>query len=315
MPALITMHTTYVPVRLTTKYRVYAKLVVVSCLWGGTFVAGRFLAADVAPLLSAFLRFLLASVTLVLILGLKRNLKISLSVGQLLQLAVLGFFGVFAYNLFFFYGLHFISSSRASLIVALNPALIALAAFAFAGERLRPVNLAGIGLCIAGAMTVIACKNTASISPAAGAWRGDLLILGCVMSWVIYSVFARRLVREIGPLHTVTYSVLAGTLMLFSAAIVQGDLSFSAVVQLRQSQWLSLIYLGVFGSALAYIWYYDGIQKIGVTRSGAFIALNPLSAVVLGMLILGERLSLPMVLGGLLAISGIVLCNRGPKPV
>ena len=69
----------------------------------------------------------------------------------------------------------------------------------------------------------------------------------------------------------------------------------------------------MLGSALAYIWYYDGIQKIGVTQSGVFIALNPLSAVVLGMLILGEHLSMPMLLGGLLAISGIVLCNRKAK--
>lgn len=309
------MHTTYLQSWVTSKYTVYAKLVAVSCLWGGTFVAGRYLAADTAPLLLACLRFLMASLTLVLILSLQRKLKISLSLRQLLQLAVLGFFGVFAYNLFFFYGLHFINSSRASLIVALNPALIALTAFAFAGERLRPVNLAGIVLCIAGAMTVIVSKSAGSISLEAGAWRGDLLILGCVMSWVIYSVFARRLVGEIGPLHTVTYSVLAGTLMLLIAAIVQGDLNLSAVSQLRQSQWLSLVYLGVFGSALAYIWYYDGILKIGVTQSGAFIALNPLSAVALGMLILGERLSLPMVLGGLLAITGIVLCNRGPRSV
>ncbi|MFJ4118577.1 DMT family transporter [Pseudomonas psychrophila] len=309
------MHTTYVQTWFSSKNAVYAKLVMVSCLWGGTFVAGRYLAVDMAPLLSACLRFLLASLTLVLMLGLKRNLKISLSAGQCLHLAALGFFGVFAYNLFFFYGLHFISSSRASLIVALNPALIALTAFAISRERLRPVNLAGIVLCIAGASTVIISKGTGSIASVSGAWRGDVLILGCVMSWVIYSVFARRLVREIGPLHTVAYSVMAGSLMLFIAAIVQGDLNLPALSHIQQTQWLSLIYLGVLGSALAYIWYYDGIQKIGVTQSGSFIALNPLSAVVLGMLVLGERLSLAMVLGGVLAITGIVLCNRSPRPV
>ena len=65
---------------------------------------------------------------------------------QALQLVLLGFFGVFAYNVFFFYGLHYISSSRASLIVALNPALIALTAFAFGRERLSRINVAGIAL-------------------------------------------------------------------------------------------------------------------------------------------------------------------------
>lgn len=296
---------------LHTGYTVYAKLVAVSCLWGGTFVAGRYLSADVAPLLSASVRFVLASLTLLLVLSLKGQLVRQVTASQALQLVLLGFFGVFAYNLFFFYGLHYISSSRASLIVALNPALIALTAFAFGRERLSRINVAGIALCIIGAMTVIVSKNTVSLtSVVGGAWRGDLLILGCVMSWVIYSVFARGLVRDIGPLHTVTYSVLAGTLMLLAAALAQGELSAHALAAVNSTQWLSLIYLGVLGSALAYIWYYDGIQKIGVTQSGVFIALNPLSAVVLGMLILGEHLSMPMLLGGLLAISGIVLCNR-----
>lgn len=295
-----------------SKALVYAKLIAVSCLWGGTFVAGRYLSAEVAPLLSACLRFLLASLALLLALGLKRELAISLTTRQVLQLIVLGFFGVFAYNLFFFYGLHFISSARASLIVALNPALIAFAAFACTRERLSPINMAGIVLCVAGAMAVIASKNEAAINSASGDWRGDGLILGCVMSWVIYSVFARELIRQIGPLHTVAYSVLAGTLMLWAAAIATGDLSLPALMAIRPPQWFSLVYLGVLGSALASIWYYDGIQKIGVTRSGVFIALNPLSAVVLGVLVLGEHLSLPMLLGGALAITGIVLCNRKP---
>lgn len=295
-----------------SKAPVYAKLIVVSCLWGGTFVAGRYLSVEMAPLLSACLRFLLASLPLLLALGLKRELSVSLSLRQKVQLTVLGFFGVFAYNLFFFYGLHFISSARASLIVALNPALIALAAFACTRERLSPINIAGIVLCVAGAMAVIASKNEAAINSASGDWRGDGLILGCVMSWVIYSVFSRELIRQIGPLKTVAYSVLAGTLMLWAAAIGTGDLNLPALMAIRPTQWFGLVYLGVLGSALASIWYYDGIQKIGVTRAGVFIALNPLSAVVLGVLVLGERLSLPMVLGGALAITGIVLCNRKP---
>ncbi|XLM23353.1 DMT family transporter, partial [Chromobacterium piscinae] len=73
------------------------------------------------------------------------------------------------------------------------------------------------------------------------------------------------------------------------------------------AQWAGLLYLGALGSALAYIWYYDGISSIGPTRSGAFIALNPLTAVLLGAGLLGERLTPAMAAGGALAIAGIVL--------
>ena len=80
------------------------------------------------------------------------------------------------------------------------------------------------------------------------------------------------------------------------------------------TQWLSLVYLGVLGSALAYIGYYDGIRKIGATRSGVFIALSPLTAVLLGALLLGEHLTLAMYLGGALILAGIYLCNKPLAP-
>lgn len=123
-----------------------------------------------------------------------------------------------------------------------------------------------------GAATVILSKN-ASI-PLADAWKGDVFILGCVLSWVIYSVFSRKMVMEMGPLHTVTYSVIAGTMMLFLALVFHDGINSRVIDLITPKQVLSLIYLGVIGSAFAYVWYYDGIREIGATKSGVFIALN-----------------------------------------
>ncbi|QZA79661.1 DMT family transporter [Deefgea piscis] len=290
-------------------YATYSKLALVSLIWGGTFVAGRYLSADVPPLLSACLRFFLASMTLIIIISIKNNLIIELSKSQILRLITLGFFGVFSYNIFFFYGLHYTDASRASLIVALNPALIALTAFFIEKEKISRINLIGIIGCVVGAITVILSKSTISNSNSE-LWKGDLLILGCVISWVIYTVFAKKIVLEIGPIHTVTYSVVAGTGMLFMALIFQDGDTISAMTLITQKQILSLVYLGVIGSAIAYILYYDGIQSIGATKAGGFIALNPLSAVILSFLILGENLSISMLLGGIIAITGIYFCNK-----
>jgi drug/metabolite transporter (DMT)-like permease len=98
--------------------------------------------------------------------------------------------------------------------------------------------------------------------------------------------------------------------MLWMTCIVRDEVSVAAITQLGAQQWLSLLYLGVLGSALAYIGYYDGIRKIGATRSGVFIALNPLTAVILGALLLDEPLTLAMCLGGGLILAGIFLCNK-----
>lgn len=289
---------------------VYLTLAGVTIIWGGTFVAGRFLAGGLSPIFAASLRFLLASAALLVFLWLARIPLAKPSGRQWLQLALLGFFGIFFYNLCFFYGLHYINASRASLIVALNPAVIGLASWMLFKERLGRVKVAGIAICIAGAGLVIVSRNPQLLAATKDAWIGDLLILGCVLGWGVYSLFSRNLNQTLGPVQTVTWSALLGTLMLWSVAAGRGELDWVAVINLGPAQWLSLIYLGVLGSALAYIGYYDGLRKIGATRSGVFIALNPLTAVVFGVLLLGEQLTLPMCLGGVLILTGIYLCNK-----
>lgn len=289
---------------------VYLKLATVTMIWGGTFVAGRFLADSLSPLFAASLRFLLASAALLLFLLLARVPLTRPSPRQWLQLTVLGFFGIFFYNLCFFYGLHYINASRASLIVALNPAVIGLASWLLFKEHLSRAKVAGIAICIAGASLVIVSRNPQLLAGNADAWIGDLLIFGCVVCWGIYSLCSKELNHSLGPVQTVTYSILLGTVMLLVTSAVRGELSVAALASLGPQQWLSLMYLGGLGSALAYIGYYDGLRKIGATRSGVFIALNPLTAVILGALLLGEQLTLTMCLGGGLILAGIFLCNK-----
>ena len=97
--------------------------------------------------------------------------------------------------------------------------------------------------------------------------------------------------------------------MLAAYTACTGALDFAAVARFSSGEMLSLLYLGIVGSAVAYIWYYDGIQKIGVARAGVFIALNPLAAVLFGAALLGEQMTLATLLGGALIITGIVVEN------
>lgn len=288
----------------------YLKLAAVTMIWGGTFVAGRYLAAGLDPLLAATVRFVLASLALLVFLGVARIRLVRPTIAQLVQLTVLGFFGIFFYNLCFFYGLHYINASRASLIVALNPAVIGLASWLLFKERLGPLKLLGIALCLGGAGLVIVSRNPQLLQGAANAWIGDLLIFGCVVGWGVYSLFSRGLNQHLGPLQTVTWSILLGTLMLTITTLATGRLTVAALSAIDLPQLTSLLYLGVLGSALAYIGYYDGLRRIGATRAGVFIALNPLTAVICGALLLGEQLTTPMLLGGAVILLGIYLCNK-----
>nr|BFE96199.1 hypothetical protein GCM10020185_67350 [Pseudomonas brassicacearum subsp. brassicacearum] len=209
--------------------------------------------------------------------------------------------------------MQYINASRASLIVALNPAVIGLASWWLFKERLSRLKVAGIVLCIGGAGLVIVSRDPSLLQGAAQGWIGDLLIfLAACWAGVSIRCFRKKLNDSLGPLQTVTWSILLGTLMLWLACAAAGEIRVEALRGLDVEQWLSLLYLGVLGSALAYIAWYDGIRRIGATRSGVFIALNPLTAVLLGALLLDERLTALMCVGGGRDPGGHFSCATNP---
>lgn len=288
----------------------YIKLSLVSMIWGGTFVAGRYISNEIPALLAASLRFIIASLSLTLFLILfGRGFK-KVNFNQILQLIGLGFCGIYTYNICFFYGLHHIDASRASLIVASNPVVMALFSFLLYREKISLFKLMGITFCLVGAAIVIVSKIPHDLGGSSYSFLGDILIFGCVLSWVSYSIFSQKIVEEIGALHTVTYSIYVGTSLLIITSLINGQIEDFTITALSLNSIISLVYLGVVGSALAYIWYYDGIQIIGPTHAGVFIALNPLTAVLLGSVLLYESISIQTILGGTLIIIGIFLTNK-----
>ena len=288
----------------------YLRLFLVAFFWGGTFVAGRSLVDTVPPVAAAFIRFAIASLLLLAITWQRERLP-RLSRRQLVVITALGASGILAYNLFFFNGLALIAAGRASLIIALNPVFITLADRLLHKEPLPSRRVIGILLSLGGAMIVITQGQPLSIFDT-GIGRGELLIFGCVLSWSLYSIIGKTAMRGLSPLVTVCYSAVAGTLLLLVVALVDGSLV--GALAYPPSAWLALSYLGVFGTVIGFLWYFQGIQSIGPSRAAVFINFVPVNGVLLATLILGEPLTLSLLSGGALVISGSYLANAVPRP-
>ncbi len=285
----------------------YLKLLLMAIFWGGTFIAGRMLAAYEAPFTAAFVRFCLASLALVLITLRTTGTLPRPTRRQWPPLLVLGLSGIFAYNACFFKGLELIEASRAAVIIANNPIFIALLAALLLGERLTPLKICGIALSICGALVVITHGQLLTIF-STGIGRGELYIFGCVASWVTYSLVGRIALRGMTPLAAVTWSSLVGTLLLFPAAAREG--LWRNISAFSPGAWGGLAYLGLCGTVLAFLWYYQGIQKIGSTRAGQFINFVPVSGVILSVWLLDEPLTLSLFSGLLMVSGGVYLANR-----
>ena len=286
---------------------VYVKLLLVAVFWGGTFIAARVVAQNAGPFSAAFLRFAIASLFLVcIIIRLEGGIP-SLNKRQIVAVILLGLTGVFAYNVFFFAGLKTITASRASIIVAMNPIFIALFAYTFFKEKLTRVNVIGILLSVSGAIVVITQGSPLAIFQG-GIRTGELYILGCVASWVLYSLIGKKAMKGMSPMTAVTYSCLVGGILLFLPACMEGI--FDDISGYSTVDWLGIFYLGFFGSVLGFTWYYQGIQKIGASKASVFINFVPVSAVILAYLILKEKLDLSLITGAIMVISGAYLTNR-----
>ena len=285
---------------------IYFKLLLTAFLWGGTFIAGRMIAHSVHPVCAAFLRFAIATFFLLLLLVRVEGRIPVPGKKQMLPIVLLGMTGVFAYNILFLTGLKYIQAGRASLIVATNPVFISLLSALFFRERLNWTKGVGICLSVAGAMIVITNGRIADL----GSYRigtGELLIAGCVLSWVAYSLIGKSVMAQLSPLTSVAYSAVVGTILLLPPALYSGigREIFSYTVK----DWADLFYLGFFGTVLGFSWYYQGIERIGPMKASVFINFVPVSAIVLAALILKEQITVSIVLGTILVITGVYLTN------
>lgn len=287
---------------------VYLKLLLTALLWGGTFVAARIVAQQADPLSASFLRFLIASFFLYMLVLKQHGSLPKLSRKSAIIVILLGLSGVAAYNIFFFQGLKTIQASRASLIVATNPVFIALFSVLLFREKVSRIGTGGIIMCLAGAVTVITRGNPLDIL-SAGIGSGELFILGCVASWVVYSLIGKVVMEEISPLSAVAYSCIIGTLGLLMPAVFAG--MYPAFMNYGAATWAGLFYLGFFGTVVGFIWYYEGIKEIGPARAGVFINFVPASGVFLGWLILDETIDWSLLAGACLIIGGVFLTNSG----
>jgi drug/metabolite transporter (DMT)-like permease len=137
---------------------------------------------------------------------------------------------------------------------------------------------------------------------------GEWLIIGCSILWAVYTFIGRRGTCSLSPLAMTFGASLTGWLMLTVAALLDGSLF--ALGETTWRGWSAVAFLGLCGTALAFTWYAEGVQRIGATRSAAFINLVPVSAVVLAALLFDERLGIAVLAGGALVVAGVLITNR-----
>lgn len=284
-----------------------------AALWGASWPWGRVVAQAMPPLAAASLRFLLASVVLLLWLcrsGRMGGLR-ALAVRQWLGLACAAAVGVLGYSIFFFLALQTVPAGKAAMVVALNPVLTMLFAVLLFREAVNAVMCAGLVLAVAGALYALGGGSFTALLPTSSG-AGELLLLGCAGCWVAYTLIGRLVLTSVDALTTTTVTAAMGAALLLAASLVlEGPAAWACLPAAPANAWYSLVALALGATALAYAWYLHGVRVLGAGAAAAYMSLVPLWGMLFSSIWLGETITASLLGGGAAAILGMLLMYWG----
>lgn len=294
----------------TVPFSVYLKLICVALFWGGTFIAGRIVSTEIPHMIAAAGRFLVACVFLLLLAWRVEGGLPKLSRQQKHATFGLGATGIFLYNICFLAALERMPAGRSALFVSLSPIVTALAMAILFRERLGFTKWLGIAIAFVGAAVVITRGDLMSvahdISHSMGS--GELFMLAAVGSWTAYTILGKHALKGLSPIAATTYASLWGLLLLSMGAVNQ--LPMLDTAKLTWQVISAIVFLGIFGTVIGFVWYYEGVKTIGPARTAVFNNLVPVFGVSLSALLLNESIMISMIVGGVLTIAGVSLTNR-----
>lgn len=283
--------------------RSMAAIVFTLIFWASAFAGIRAGLEAFGPGQLALYRFLVAS----LVLGayaLVTRIPVP-PLGVLLRILGLSFLGITLYHVLLNYGEVSVPARTASLIVAAGPSITALLATQFAGERLNAWGWLGTAVAFAGvALIVLGSGQGVQFT------QGAILIFLAAVVTSVYFVFQRPLLRHMNPLHFTVWSLMLGTLPML--VFLPGLLRELLAAPLHTH--LAVVYLGIFPSALAYLAWSYALSRVPASVTTSFLYVNPVNAILIGWVWLREVPTRMSLLGGLIAIAGVVLLNLRGRP-
>jgi drug/metabolite transporter (DMT)-like permease len=280
--------------------------IVSSSLGGSAGAVTRYLAGNADPITLAILRW---GIGFVLVLPVTLLLRAKFPPREdWLAVALLGiaFFGLF----FIFYNiaLGYTTAARASLALATLP-LQTMAVGALLGiEPLTVRKTLGVAIAMLG---VFAALATGLGAAPPGAWRGEAIMTGAVLCMAFYNVWSRRFIVRSSALGFLCVGMGAGAAALIVAGVLTGRVAVLA--NFNAAQWTAGIYLGVGGGALAFILWVMALQRTTPTLVANTMTVNPIAAGLLATQLVGEPITLNLVLGLVAVFAGIWIATTPSK--
>jgi drug/metabolite transporter (DMT)-like permease len=227
-----------------------------------------------------------------------------------IAVVLLGILFFFAFSVLFNQAYSYTTAARGALTLSTMPLLTMVVASALGIEEITARKTFGVLIAMAGVFLALVLGLSAA---PIGAWRGELVMLAATFCISLYNVWSRPFIARSDPLAFLTGGMGAAAFcLLIWALLIHG---FDAASYFNVSQWLAVAYLGVIGSAGAFILWVFALSRTSPTKTAVTITVNPLFASIVGALSLGEGIGLNLIAGLAAVAIGIWIATSTPKSV
>ena len=280
--------------------------------WSFNVIVASYLKETLLPWQIAYFRWFIAAVCL-LPFTLPRILKQRrILLKHTWFILALSAIGIAFSNTCAYYAATTVSAIDMSLISITGPVFLLLFAHVFSGVRLHQFQRIGLGLILMGLFLVLFHGRLNTLKSFHFAW-GDLWMFGLASSFGLYSYLMTRKPRSLGQTTLLAVTVSIGCLLTVPLFMYENTLNPLTHENMTKTVILIMLYMGVFNSVLAYLFWNVALNKLGSLRAGSLYYLMPVFSTITAHYILGERVFVSQLIGGAVILSGIWLTNTGRR--
>ncbi len=292
-------------VRDGSRRGVYAVLVAQSLMASGTHIVAKVVVHDVEPFTLTVIRTVISASAMGLIL-LVRGKRPGVRREDYAAFFWLALLAVPLNQFLFLYGMEYTIPSNAALLYATTPVIVLVFSHYFLGESLSRFKIAGVALGFTGVTIVIFERG---LSASKEFVFGNLVIFVAVLAWALYTVYGRKMIVKYGAIETSCLTLIGGTILFLPIGIVPA-VHFDYQT-LSTANWLQIGYLGIVTSVISYLLWYFALGRLEAGKVALFSNFQPIIVTVLAVTLLGQSVTLPFVIGGVIAIAGVIAAQFG----
>jgi len=272
------------------------------------------------PMSLAFLRFSIASLLLIPFLltvnkkGVYTKPKAKIDKKDLPKLILIGIFVITLNITFFFEGIIKTSATNASVLTLIIPLLSVVLGWLFLKEKIYLINLAGILVAFLGAIVVIQLPEILFGNYSPGVLFGNILIILASISWVLGIILSRQMLKKYPSLIITAVAFFVGTVSFLIPFFIDLAKNPDWLQSITILGILGLIYMTMLSSISAYFLFEWGLARTSVIKADLFQYIEPFVAAGLAVWVLGEQITIPFIIGGILITAGVYLGTLAKEP-